>query len=62
MPAGPCGNRHSLSDEAEKPSRCPVPTLVVSVTAARVAWDLADALGVSPSTATRMCDRLVRKA
>ena len=23
--------------------------------------DLADALGVSPSTATRMCDRLVRK-
>jgi len=35
--------------------------VVLSDGGARRLADLADALGVSPSTATRMCDRLVRK-
>ncbi len=35
--------------------------VVLSEGGARRLADLADALGVSPSTATRMCDRLVRK-
>ena len=35
--------------------------VVLSESGPRRLADLADALGVSPSTATRMCDRLVRK-
>lgn len=35
--------------------------VVLSDSGPRRLADLADALGVSPSTATRMCDRLVRK-
>jgi DNA-binding MarR family transcriptional regulator len=35
--------------------------VVLSASGPRRLADLADALGVSPSTATRMCDRLVRK-
>jgi DNA-binding MarR family transcriptional regulator len=52
----------SLTDSGEAVTLPQYRTLVVlSDGGARRLADLADALGVSPSTATRMCDRLVRK-
>jgi DNA-binding MarR family transcriptional regulator len=53
---------HSLTESGEDVTLPQYRTLVVlSDGGARRLADLADALGVSPSTATRMCDRLVRK-
>jgi DNA-binding MarR family transcriptional regulator len=52
----------SLTESGEAVTLPQYRTLVVlSDGGARRLADLADALGVSPSTATRMCDRLVRK-
>ncbi len=52
----------SLSESCESMTLPQYRTLVVlSDGGPRRLADLADALGVSPSTATRMCDRLVRK-
>jgi DNA-binding MarR family transcriptional regulator len=52
----------SLSESGESMTLPQYRTLVVlSDGGPRRLADLADALGVSPSTATRMCDRLVRK-
>jgi DNA-binding MarR family transcriptional regulator len=52
----------SLTESGETVTLPQYRTLVVlSDGGARRLADLADALGVSPSTATRMCDRLVRK-
>jgi DNA-binding MarR family transcriptional regulator len=52
----------SLTDSGEAVTLPQYRTLVVlSDAGPRRLADLADALGVSPSTATRMCDRLVRK-
>jgi DNA-binding MarR family transcriptional regulator len=52
----------SLTESGEVVTLPQYRTLVVlSDGGARRLADLADALGVSPSTATRMCDRLVRK-
>jgi DNA-binding MarR family transcriptional regulator len=52
----------SLTESGEAVTLPQYRTLVVlSDGAARRLADLAGALGVSPSTATRMCDRLVRK-
>ncbi|HTZ09427.1 MAG TPA: MarR family transcriptional regulator [Acidimicrobiales bacterium] len=52
----------SLASSADDVTLPQYRTLVVlSCGGPRRLADLADALGVSPSTATRMCDRLVRK-
>jgi DNA-binding MarR family transcriptional regulator len=52
----------SLAGNADEVTLPQYRTLVVlTCDGAKRLADLADALGVSPSTATRMCDRLVRK-